>query len=479
MQAPLPARRSGRRGLVIIPVVIIVAAVVFGMWLSNRGRVSTDDAQIEGNLVPISARVSGYVDSIQVMDNQRVAAGQVLVRLDRRDLSANLSRAEADLAAQRAQAEAAAGQVSLVRQTAPAGELQAHAGVTAAGAGVAASGSEIASAQAQAASAEAAVAAALGAVAAAESEVEVASAQVQSAEAALRAAHADVTSADAQATRAAGDTARFRQLYGGGAVSKQQLDAQEAANTSAQAALKASRDRVDSASAALAQAKARKAGADAGLRQARAGSKSAQAAAQQAQAGLKLAKTGLSHAHAILSQARAGESAAQTAREQINISKSQNEAAQAHIRQATAQLHNSRLQLSYTVIAAPVAGVISEKAVEPGQFVQPGQQLMAIVPLENVWVVANFKETEIGRMRPGQEATIKVDSYPGRRFRGRVDSIGAATGAKFSLLPPENATGNFVKVVQRIPVKIVLDQPIPAGVVLRPGQNVTATVRVR
>jgi membrane fusion protein (multidrug efflux system) len=141
-------------------------------------------------------------------------------------------------------------------------------------------------------------------------------------------------------------------------------------------------------------------------------------------------------------------------------------------------LRTARLQLSYTRIAAPVDGQVSQKSVEPGQYLQPGQALMAIVSIKQAWVVANFKETQIEHMRRGQRADVEVDTYPGHVLRGKIDSIGAATGAKFSLLPPENATGNFVKVVQRIPVKIVLDRPLPRGVSLRPGQNVVATVHL-
>jgi membrane fusion protein (multidrug efflux system) len=478
VRAAPQAPRARRRSFLVIPVILALVLAATGYWLVNRGRVSTDDAQVDGDIIPISSRVSGYVDSIKVAENERVEAGQILVLLDRRDLSARVAQGEAALAAQKAQADAAAGQVSLVARTAPAGELQAQAGVSAAGAGIAASESQIASAQAQARSAGAAVAAAEGAVEGAESDLAAASAQVHSAEAALRVAQSEVVSAEAQANKADSDAARFRELYRGGAVSKQQLEALETAETTAQAVLGAARDRIDSAEAAVEQAKARRSGAEAGLGQARARLESAKASVAQAHAGLRLAGTGLSQAHAMLNEAHAGQSAAQTVGEQVKISEAQGKAAQARIGQAAADLHNAKLQLSYTQIVAPVSGVVSNKSVQPGQFVQPGQQLMALVPLEDVWVVANFKETQIGRMHPGQKATVKVDTYPGRKFAGRIDSIGPATGAEFSLLPPENATGNYVKVVQRIPVKIVLDQPIPPGVVLRPGQNVVATVEV-
>jgi membrane fusion protein (multidrug efflux system) len=228
------------------------------------------------------------------------------------------------------------------------------------------------------------------------------------------------------------------------------LDTAEAANVSAQSALKAARERVKSANAALEQARARKTAAEAGLKQA------------------------VSRASA----AQAGHSASSTSPQQIEISQAQKKIAAARLKQSIADILNAQLQLSYTRIMAPVSGIVSQKSIETGEFVQPGQPLMALVDLDSVWVVANFKETQIGRMKVGQPVVITVDSYPGRKLTGHVDSIGAATGAKFSLLPAENATGNFVKVVQRIPVKIVMDRPFPGGIVLRPGMNVTAKVHL-
>jgi len=474
-----PSAGMKRRGIVILPIVIVLLAVAFAFWLAGRNRVSTDDAQVEGDIVPISSRVTGYVDTIAVRDNERVGAGRLLVQLDRRDLDARLRRSEGDVAMQRAQALAAAEQVSLVERTAPAGERQAQAGVELAGAGIGAAESLLASAEAQHRSAKAGVETAAAAVESARSDLEAAKSQVQAAEAGVRQVQADVTSAEAQARRTAADASRFRELQAGGAVSRQQLDAMETADTSAQAALESARQRASGARAMVEQAKARRSGAEAGLKQAKTRLAAAVAAAAQAKAGVGQARAAVSQARSRLGEAEAGQSAARTAPQQIAISAAQNRAAAARIRQAAADLHNARLQYTYTTIRAPVSGVVSKKSVQPGQFVQPGQLLMALVPLERVWVVANFKETQIARMRPGQRAEVEVDTYEGRELRGRVLSIGAATGAKFSLLPPENATGNFVKVVQRIPVKIVLDRPLPRGTILRPGMNVRATVHLR
>ena len=167
--------------------------------------------------------------------------------------------------------------------------------------------------------------------------------------------------------------------------------------------------------------------------------------------------------------------------QQISVARAQVKLAAARVAEAEATLNNAELELSYTSIASPADGRISKKSIEPGQWVQTGQSLLAVVPLTDVWVVANFKETQTGRMKPGQEAEIRVDSYPGILFHGKIDSISAGTGARFSLLPPENATGNYVKVVQRVPVKILFD---PADLkahpeaILRSGLNVVASVKI-
>jgi membrane fusion protein (multidrug efflux system) len=145
---------------------------------------------------------------------------------------------------------------------------------------------------------------------------------------------------------------------------------------------------------------------------------------------------------------------------------------------ARAALEAAELQLSYTTVVAPVGGVVTHKSVEVGQIVQPGQQLLVVVPLQDIWVTANFKETQLAKVRPGQRAEATVAMY-GKTFTGRVDSIAGATGSRLSLLPPENASGNFVKIVQRIPVKIVLDPIPPEKAILRPGMNVDATILTR
>jgi membrane fusion protein, multidrug efflux system len=394
-QSPGPALSSRLRpNKKIVFVVFLLAAVgVFIYWFSQRGWVYTNDAQIQGHLVPISPRVSGYVDTIAVNDNDPVQPGQLLVQLDQQDLAARLKSQEANLNTQLAQASAASTQIALVQTTSVSGEAQASAN-----AGVAESA-------------------------------------IQSAAATLKAAEAEVTSAAAQAKRTSLDAARIQELYNAGAASKQQLDLAQATDISAQSAVKAARQQAAAAKAALAQAYSR------------------------------------------FSAAQAAKMGATTAPQQIAISRAQAQATQARIKQVEADVNNARLALSYTRIAAPVAGVVSQKSVEPGQFVQPGQLIMALVPQQEVWVIANFKETEIGKMYPGEKALISVDTYPGKEFEGEVQSIGAATGASFSLLPSQNSTGNYVKVVQRVPVKIVF-KSLPKEIVFRVGLNVEARVQV-
>jgi membrane fusion protein (multidrug efflux system) len=266
----------------------------------------------------------------------------------------------------------------------------------------------------------------------------------QSAEAArarLVTAQARLREAEANATKTGKDVERLRTLLAKDEVSQQQFDAAVGAADAARAAADSARSQVAEAELAIRVAESR-------VTQAKVGE-------QQAQASLRTA---------------------QTAPEQVTATRARAAAAEAKVQQMRAMLKQAELNLEYTRVKAPVKGIVSRKTVEVGQVVQPGQPLMAIIELDRVWATANFKETQLEEMHPGQVATIKVDAYGGREFRGKVESIAAATGARFSLLPPDNATGNFVKVVQRVPVKIVLDQGQDPQQQLRPGMSVTATV---
>jgi membrane fusion protein (multidrug efflux system) len=200
---------------------------------------------------------------------------------------------------------------------------------------------------------------------------------------------------------------------------------------------------------------------------------------QEAQAGIQVAQSQLSQARAGASQATAQLQTVQTAPQQVEAMRARALSADAKVMQQRAALQQAELNLQYATVKAPMKGIVSKKGVEVGQVVQPGQPLMTIIPLEEVWVTANFKETQLREMRPGQPATVDVDAYGGREFKGHVESLAAATGSRFSLLPPENATGNFVKVVQRVPVRIAIDDKQDAQQPLRPGMSVTAKVYTR
>jgi len=217
------------------------------------------------------------------------------------------------------------------------------------------------------------------------------------------------------------------------------------------------------------------AGADA----ARAAADSARSQVQEAQAGIQVAQSQLMQARAGASQATAQLETVQTAPQQVEATRARASSADAKVMQQRAAVQQAELNLQYATIKAPMKGIVSKRSVEAGQVVQPGQPLMTIIPLEDVWVTANFKETQLRDMRPGQPAIVAVDAYGGREFKGHVDSLAAATGSRFSLLPPENATGNFVKVVQRVPVRIAIDEKQDAQQLLRPGMSVNARVYTR
>jgi membrane fusion protein (multidrug efflux system) len=202
------------------------------------------------------------------------------------------------------------------------------------------------------------------------------------------------------------------------------------------------------------------------------------AAEEGASATVESAKAAVATAQSQVIQANAQVQAASVVPEQVSITRAKASASEAQVQKNEAAVAQSRLNVQYTTVKAPVSGIISRKSVQPGQIIQPGQPLFAIVPLENVWVVANFKENQLKSMRVGQKAKVHVDAY-GREYDGHVDSIGGATAARFSLLPPENATGNYVKVVQRVPVKIVFEKGQDKQHLLRPGMSVVPTVLVK
>ncbi len=211
----------------------------------------------------------------------------------------------------------------------------------------------------------------------------------------------------------------------------------------------------------------------------KAATESVQAQVKEAELGIRVAESRLSQAGVGRGQASAGLKTAQTAPEQVTASRARADAADAKVRQNKAMVKQAELNLEYTTVKAPVKGIVSRKSVEVGQVIQPGQPLMTIIPLDRVWVTANFKETQLENMRAGQRVKIEVDAYGGREFSGKVESLAAATGSRFSLLPPDNATGNYVKIVQRVPVRILLDEGQDPEHLLRPGMSVVPTVYTR
>ena len=288
------------------------------------------------------------------------------------------------------------------------------------------------------------VSSAQGGVAQAESGISEAEHGIAIARARLLTAQARQREQEANAVKATRDVERLKGLLAKDEIAQQQFDAAVAAAAATTAA-------VESAKAQVVEAEASVKGAENRLSQARTG---------REQAGAELRT-------------------AQTAPQQVVASKARAEAAAARVTLAEVAVKQAELNLQRTSVRAPVAGIVSKKAVEPGQVIQPGQPLMTVIPLDRVWITANFKETQLKNMRVGLPVTVEVDAYGGREFNGKVESIAAATGSRFSLLPPDNATGNFVKVVQRVPVKIALDSSQDPDHLLRPGMSVTPTVHTR
>jgi membrane fusion protein, multidrug efflux system len=393
----------------LLGAVLILLVVVLGVWRYVAGRETTDDAQIDGHIVPISAKLGGTVLEVKIEENQVVKAGAVLVKIDPRDYQVALATAQADLANSQAAALAARTGVPITSTT---------------------TASQLSTSQAKVQSGRAGVMAAQK--------------EVDAARARQRAAQAHRDELQAKEIKAARDLDRMKQLIAKGEISQEQYDAT-----------------VSEADAA------------------RAAEATAQADVAAAEQAVSVAQSGVEQARAMLAQSEAEVRAALTAPQRVAVSRAQAQSADARVQQAQAALDQAQLNLEYTTVIAPQSGVISKKAVERGQIVQPGQPLFAIVPLEGLWVTANFKETQLGKMRIGQRALIAVDAYGGRKYRAYVHSMSAATGEKFSLLPPENATGNYVKVIQRVPVRIEFERGQDPEHLLRPGMSVEPTVFTR
>lgn len=387
--------RGNRRARAVLLVALIaMAAGGFLLWHHYAAWESTDDAQIDGYIYSVTARVSGYVVRVHVDDNQYVQIGTVLAEIDPRDYRVAVDSAQAAYANDQASAQAS-------RVNVPITSVNTR--------------SQLSTSQA---------------------DVENTRAGVADAQQQLAAAQARLREAEANNAKAQDDVRRYQQLVAKDEISQQVYD--QAVNNA-----KATTAAVDAAKAS--------------------------AVAVQEQ---------ITQARAKVAQAEASVRSAQTWPEQVTATRARALAADAAAQKSRAALEQAQLNLQYTTIVAPVSGVVGQRSAQVGQYVSPGQQLLAIVPLDNVWVTANFKETQLKKMRPGQLAQISVDAY-GREYKGHVDSLAGASGARFSLFPPENATGNYVKVVQRIPVKIIFEKGQDPQHSLRPGMSVEAKVKVR
>ena len=395
--APTPPRRPApshaRRNIIIgvVAVVVIVVGVLLWRYLSSYE--STDDAQVDVHLYPVSARVSGYVIKVNVDDNQWVQQGTVLVEIDPKDYEVAVEQAKASLASAQATAQSLNINVPITAVNTTSQLLFTSSGVEDATAAIAAAEKQASAAQAQ------------------------------------------LEAAQANDVKAQDDVVRYKALLDKKEIAAQQYDYAIAAAKSSTADVSAARDNLAAAQQTVTQARSR------------------------------------------FVQSQANKTYAESGPQQVSATRARARSAIADVQQKQAALDQALLNLQYTRIVAPVTGAVN-KTVVVGLNVQAGQQMLTVVPLDEVWITANYKETQLRHMKVGQRADIKVDSS-GRTYKGRVDSIAGATGPLFSLLPPENATGNYVKIVQRVPVKIVLDPGENQERLLRPGMSVEPDVYLR
>jgi membrane fusion protein (multidrug efflux system) len=391
--SPHYKRSNARKNILIVAIVLVVLVGGLFLWRYLGTYESTDDAQVDAHLYPVSARISGYVTKVNVDDNQYVQKGAVLVEIDPKDYEVAVEAAKANLASAEATAQSMNIDVPITSANTSSQLKFTASGVENAGAGIA------------------------------------------NAENRVAAAHAQLDAAEANDVKAQDDLRRYKALLDKQEVAAQVYDQALAAARASTASVAAARDN--------------------------------EAAAQQA----------VQQARSQLGESEASRQSAETGPQQVTSVRARARAAVADVQQKRAALEQAELNLQYTQITAPISGEVN-KTVVVGLNVQPGQQLLTIIPLDEIWITANFKETQLRQMKIGQRADIHVDSS-GRTFKGRVESVAGATGPLFSLLPPENATGNYVKIVQRIPVKIVLDPGENQDHQLRPGMNVVPDVYVR
>ena len=418
-------------------VVLLLAVAGTVYWLYARQFESTDDAFVEGDIVQISPKVSAYVSKIYVKNNQFVHKGDLLVELDPKDHEIKLEQAKAQLASAKSQHGLAEANVDLTTKTTGATRTQAQSNVQ---------------------TTQNNVEQTRRAAQAKQSLITQSKAMVKTALANLAQTKALVPQAESNTKLAEVEYNRRRELFQRGDISRQSLD--QGTN-----ALQTSRAQLDSAQKQVIAAQSR-------VDEANAGVSTAEQNYYQSLAQIDLTKSQVDESQGRLQDANAGP-------ERITVSESQVTTAEAGAEAAEAMVHQAELELSYTKIYATEDGYVTRKTIEEGQLVQVGAPLMALSLSDDIWIVANFKETQLEHMKIGQIVDIKVDAYPSETFHGKIESFQVGTGSRFSVLPSENATGNYVKVVQRVPVKIVFNEKPDSAHLLAPGMSVQPSVRVR
>jgi membrane fusion protein, multidrug efflux system len=416
----------GRRTIIGLAALVAIGVLGWGgwAWYRSAGEVSTDDAYVEGTISPVSAKVSGHVVDLMVRDNQAVRINEVLLRVDPRDYEARRDQARAAVAVAEANVRAARAELPLTRETTRSQVDETRAALEGTRVGVRSS----------------------------ESAVDESRARLESKRAAAAAARAEVTAAESAQRKARRDLDRMQVLMKNDYVSRRDFDDATAALEAADAALEAAQRRLNSAEKEV----------------------------QQTEAEVASKVLGIEQSRQRVAEVRGTLARVESQQQAVSVKVAELARAEAQLRAAQADLAVAELNLEHSTVRAPIDGVVSKRSVEVGQIVQPGQPLLALVPLQDVWVIANFKETQLTRIRPGQRAEVRIDTYPDTVFVGTVNSLSAGTGSRFSLLPPENATGNWVKVVQRVPVKILLDRKAYGEQQwLRAGMSAVVTVRLK
>jgi len=445
-QTPPETRRS-RRSLalpVAAAVVLIILAAAFAYWRSNLGIVKTDNAQTTGDVAPVAALITGTIVKLDISDNQLVHAGQVLVQIDPTDYRLALGSARANLAAAQAQVNATQAQVNAAQAALNAQEEEYSTGLSVARGALQATTPKLPQAQAQL-----------------NMERQQTAAAVSQAQEQVTTAQANIASTKANADAAQKTLARDHQLLSEGAIAQAQVDADNAAYETAQAAYLSAQDALRQAQSALLSAKAN-------LQQ-----------VTIAEQNITVNQGEIAQARGTLAQAEAGNTLVQQKAQMLAQAQAQTAQAQAQAAQAAQAVTTAQVNLDRTLIRAPADGWVTNRTAELGMVVQPNEPLLSVTIAHDVWVVANLKETQLSNVQVGNPVRITVDAFRGRVFQGHVQSLGAATGSSVALLPPDNATGNFVKVVQLVPVKITLDQGTDPGRLLQVGLSCEVAIDTR